>query len=100
MLKPIPVRHFVARILMNLRGIYASRGDYPKLLVVLDRIVDLLPEVASELRDRGLLCAKLGAPQAAVDDLKRYIEALPHAGDAAEVQRIIAELESNGSSLN
>jgi regulator of sirC expression with transglutaminase-like and TPR domain len=94
MLAPTPTRHFVARMLMNLRGIYASRGDYPRLLVVLDRLIDLLPEIADEVRDRGLLWAKLGAPQAALDDLKRYVEALPHAGDAAEVRRLIDQLES------
>ncbi|HMJ14171.1 MAG TPA: tetratricopeptide repeat protein [Polyangiaceae bacterium] len=93
MLAPTPVRHILARILMNLRGIYATRADYPRLLVVLDRMIDLIPDVANEVRDRGLLWAKLGAPQAAIDDLNRYLESLPHAGDVAEVRRLIDQLE-------
>jgi regulator of sirC expression with transglutaminase-like and TPR domain len=93
MLEPAPTRHVVARVLMNLRGIYAERGDYPRLLVVLDRLIDLLPDVANELRDRGFLWARLGAPRAALDDLKRYIETLPNAGDVSDVRRLIEKLE-------
>jgi regulator of sirC expression with transglutaminase-like and TPR domain len=93
MLAPAPTRHILARMLMNLRAIYAIRGDYPRLLLVLDRLIDLIPDVANELRDRGLLWAKLGAPRAAIDDLLRYLENLPHAGDVAEVRRLIDHLE-------
>ena len=100
MLLPTPTRHIIARMLMNLRGIHAARGDYPRLLVVLDRLIDLMPEMADEVRDRGLLWAKLGAPQAALDDLKRYVEALPHAGDAAEVRRLIDQLESRPATVH
>jgi regulator of sirC expression with transglutaminase-like and TPR domain len=96
MLSPTPVRHIVARMLMNLRGIYAERADYPRLLVVLDRLIDLLPDVANEVRDRGLLWAKLGAPRAALDDLKHYIESLPHAGDVADIRKLIEQLEKSG----
>jgi regulator of sirC expression with transglutaminase-like and TPR domain len=94
MLDPTPVRHIVARVLMNLRGIYAARGDWARLLVVLDRLIDLVPEVTDELRERGLLLARLGAPKAALDDLRRYVSALPHAGDAGELQALIARLEN------
>lgn len=94
MLSPTPTRHILARLLMNLRGIYATRADYPRLLLVLDRLIDLIPDVANEVRDRGLLWAKLGAPRAAIDDLNRYLECLPHAGDVAEVRRLIERLES------
>lgn len=93
MLAPTPVRHIVARVLMNLRGIYAARADYARLLVVLDRLIDLVPEVTDEVRERGLLLARLGAPGAALDDLRRYVRALPHAGDVPEVQKMIARLE-------
>ncbi len=93
LLEPTPVRRILVRTLMNLRSIYAARGDYSRLLVVLDRIVDLLPDATRELRDRGLLSARLGAPGAAVDDLKHYVQRAPQAGDVAEVRRIIDQLE-------
>jgi regulator of sirC expression with transglutaminase-like and TPR domain len=90
MIGPTPVRQVVVRMLMNLRGIYASRGEYARLLVVFDRLIDLLPDAPEELRDRGLLFGRLGAPDAAVGDLTRYLELLPHAGDAPEVRAWIA----------
>lgn len=93
MLEPTPVRHTVARMLMNLRGIYAERGDFARLLVVLDRLIDLLPVLGSEVRDRGLIKAKLGAPRAAIDDLMRYVESLPNAEDIDEIKALIAEIE-------
>ncbi len=100
LLEPAPARMVLVRMLMNLRGIYASRGDYPRLLVVLDRIVDLLPDAARELRDRGLLSARLGAPEAAMDDLRHYVRLAPHAGDVAEVRRIIDQLEQRHDAAN
>jgi regulator of sirC expression with transglutaminase-like and TPR domain len=100
MLLPASTRQILGRMLMNLRGIYATRGDYPRLLLVLDRMIDLMPDVANELRDRGLLWAKLGAPQAALDDLRRYAESLPHAGDVAEIRRLISQLEQGSAAPN
>ena len=97
LLEPVPVRQILVRMLMNLRGVYASRGDYPRLLVVLDRIVDLLPDAAREVRDRGLLSARLGAPRAAIDDLRHYVRLAPNAGDIAEVRRIIDQLETRAA---
>lgn len=100
LLEPAPARMVLVRMLMNLRSIYASRGDYPRLLVVLDRIVDLLPDAPRELRDRGLLSARLGAPEAAMDDLRHYVRLAPHAGDVAEVRRIIDQLEQHHDAAN
>lgn len=94
MLDPTPVRHVVARMLMNLRALYAARGDPGRLLVILDHLVDLMPDAVDEVRDRGYLCARLGAPRAAASDLRRYLDVLPHAGDAAEVRKALARLEA------
>lgn len=95
MIAPTPVRQVVARMLMNLRGIYASRADYARLMVVLDRLIDLLPDAAEEVRDRGFLLGRLGAPDAAVVDLKSYVERLPHADDVDEVRRWIEKFEGS-----
>jgi regulator of sirC expression with transglutaminase-like and TPR domain len=100
MLDPVTVRQLVARMLLNLRSIYAARGDSGRLLAVLDHIVDLMPDAADEVRDRGFLCARLGAPRLAAADLRRYVDALPHAGDVAEVRRAIERLESTAAPLH
>lgn len=93
LIAPTPVRQVVARMLMNLRAVYAMRADYARLLVVFDRLVDLLPDSSAEARDRGFLFAQLGAPEAALNDLRRYLELAPHAEDAAEVRGSIERLQ-------
>jgi regulator of sirC expression with transglutaminase-like and TPR domain len=59
---------------MNLRGIYASQGDAARLLLILDRLIDLLPDLSSELLERAKLYEQLGAPAAALADYERYLE--------------------------
>lgn len=86
LLAPTPVRQVVSRMLMNLRGVYTMRGEYARLLVVFDRLLELWPDSIDELRDRGFLFARLGAPDAALADLARYLERAPHAADAPEVR--------------
>lgn len=93
MVEPTPVRQVISRMLMNLRGIYAMRGDYARLLVVFDRLIDLWPSCTEELRDRGFLFARLGAPDAALADLRRYLELAPGATDVAEVRQWLARIE-------
>lgn len=93
---PTPVRQVVSRMLMNLRGVYTMRGDYARLLVVLDRLLDLWPDAVEELRDRGFLFARLGAPEAATADLRRYVERAPHAADLGEVQAWLERIEETG----
>jgi regulator of sirC expression with transglutaminase-like and TPR domain len=69
------------------------RGDYARLLVVFDRLIDLWPSSTEELRDRGFLFARLGAPDAALADLRRYLELAPGATDAIEVRQWLARIE-------
>ncbi len=94
LIAPTPARQVVARMLMNLRGIYASRGDFARLLVVIDHLIDLMPTATEELRERGYLLGRLGAPRGAVEDLESYVELLPHADDVGEVKRWIERLSA------
>jgi len=93
LIAPTPVRQVIARMLMNLRTIYAQRGELSRLLVVFDRLIDLLPSAAEERRDRGLLFGRLGAPDAALADLERYLELSPEAADANEVRQWIVQMQ-------
>ena len=99
LIAPTPTRQVVARMLMNLRGIYASRGDFPRLLVVIDHLIDLMPASTDELRERGFLLGRLGAPLGAIEDLQGYLERLPHADDAGEVKRWIERLTGRAAEL-
>jgi regulator of sirC expression with transglutaminase-like and TPR domain len=98
MLAPARTRHVVARMLMNLRGIYTQRGDGPRLLLTLDRLIDLLPDLSSELIERAKLYESLGAPGAALADYQRYVAQEPDGADSQLARSAIARLEKKSSS--
>lgn len=100
MLEPAPTRNVIARMLLNLRSVYATRADRRRLLVVLDRLVDLLPLAVEHRRDRGLLCAELGAPRAALADIEAYLAALPHAADSRDLGRLRKSLRDSVQASN
>lgn len=92
LLDPSPLRLILARMLTNLRSVYLKRGELPRLLVVLDRLVALIPDSKDALRDRGILNAELGAPEAARADLQSYLRRWPEADDRDVVRRVLDRL--------
>lgn len=93
-------RGVLARMLRNLKGIYARNGDHRRLLAVLNRLVVLLPSEPTERRDRGRLLADLECPRAALDDLQGYLESQPDALDRDEIQVHIESLRQRAARLN
>ncbi len=93
MLEPARTRHVVARMLMNLRGIYTSRGDGPRLLLTLDRLIDLLPDLSSELVERAKLYERLKAPGAALADYERYLQVEPDGAESILARNAIERLK-------
>jgi regulator of sirC expression with transglutaminase-like and TPR domain len=93
-------RQILARMLHNLKKIYVEAGDEVRALWVIDRLLILAPDDASERRDRGLVEARLGGSAAALADLEAYLAATPDAPDADEVRALAAQLRGRGSMLN
>ena len=100
MLVRAPPRVFLQRSLMNLRGIYLSRGDLPRALLVVDRLVSLSPDDKALLRDRGLLAARLGAHAAAREDLTRVLAMEPSSETAEELKKALEQLDQKPSAAN
>lgn len=94
MLEPARTRHVLARMLMNLRGIYASRGDSSRLLLTLDRLIDLMPDLSSELVERAKLYEQLGAPAAALADFERYLSVDPDGSESAAARSAVKRLQA------
>ena len=90
----------LVRMLINLKWIYATRGDFARALLALDRIISLTPDSVPALRERGLLAARLGSVEAAREDLSRILELLPQAPDANSIRERLAELRAKTSVLN
>ncbi len=92
-------RAFLTRWLLNLRGIYLSRGDLSRALLVVDRLVSLNPRERGYLRDRGLLAMRLGATSQAREDLMRAL-ALSPPNETEELRAAIAKLGEKPSAAN
>jgi regulator of sirC expression with transglutaminase-like and TPR domain len=91
-LTPLDNRDFVARILGNLKAIYLQRKDHARALSILDHLVLIRPEARQELRDRGAVNYRLGRYQAALDDLRSYLNWTAPANDTASVQRLVEQV--------
>jgi regulator of sirC expression with transglutaminase-like and TPR domain len=51
------------------------------------------PTAKEELRDRGMVLARVGRTDEALIDLRTYLDATPDAPDAQRVRLLIDELE-------
>jgi regulator of sirC expression with transglutaminase-like and TPR domain len=82
----------LVRLLSNLKTIYLNTRDDPKALSAIDRILLIRPDAADEIRDRGMLLARTGKTEEAIQALSRYLEAMPSAPDATRVKLLLDEL--------
>lgn len=92
-------RQILARLLRNLKEIHRSAQDWPRLLAVQQRLVLLLPDDASELRERGLVLEALGAWGAAAQDFDAYLRRHPEAVDADALSARLARLRGRADPL-
>ena len=88
-LKP---RDIIARMLRNLKAIYASQADWLRLIATENRILTLLPTAWSDYRDRGLAHAQAGHTGLAVADLDTYLKHVDTAADLPAIMLRLAEL--------
>jgi len=72
-LDPVDRKEFLARMLRNLKRIYAQRENDVMLFRVVHWILTLQPDAAVELRERALLYEAMGDPARAIKDWERYI---------------------------
>jgi regulator of sirC expression with transglutaminase-like and TPR domain len=70
-------RQIVARVLRNLKNIYAQDGKLENALAVMNRMLLVVPESAEELRDRGMLYQQLECFRPALSDLQNYLRRRP-----------------------
>jgi regulator of sirC expression with transglutaminase-like and TPR domain len=99
-LEPVSTRQILARMLQNLRRIYAERRDRVGAFWVADRLLVLAPGMLEALRDRGIAAAHLGAVQAAERDLEAYLARAPDASDGPAVRDALAKLRARRPLVN
>jgi regulator of sirC expression with transglutaminase-like and TPR domain len=94
-LQPATPRDILTRMLRNLKEIFSSQTDWPRLKCVLDRLIVLNPDALYEIRDRGLACIEMGLNEQARDDLNVYVSQANSASDVDLIRARLASLESD-----
>jgi regulator of sirC expression with transglutaminase-like and TPR domain len=100
LLRPAGKREILVRMLRNLIGVYAARGDEGNLLEALTAALNLSPDLPDELQQRGLLYRRLGYAPAALADLRRFVEVADDGEQIASVTAVIDELSQQPLKLH
>ena len=87
----------IVRLLSNLKTIHLNHvHDEFRALAAIERILLIRPDAIDEVRDRGMLLARIGRKADALPDLQRYLDTAPEADDANRVRLLIQSLQSEG----
>lgn len=92
LLRAATPREILVRMLRNLKAVYLGRGQSSEALRAASAILALVPDLAEELRDRGLIYRELGHHQAALEDLRRFTALSNDGPEIAAVAAMIDEL--------
>lgn len=95
-LKTASKREMLVRLLMNLKSVYLNGRDHSKALSVVEQILLIRPIAVGEIRDRGMILAKLGRKREALEQLEAYLNAAPEAADSQRILAMVKDLK-NGS---
>ncbi len=91
-LRPATRREMFVRLLTNLKGVYTNVGDDVRALAVVERILMAIPTAPAENRMRGVLLARLGRHEEAVEQLERYLRVAPGASDVPRIEALLRDL--------
>lgn len=100
MLSVIGTRQILSRMLTNLKVIFFNNQEYGKALSIVERLLILHPQAASEIRDRGLLSCQLKRYSEASADLERYLRLAPTAEDNEVIRGHLRSLRERVAAMN
>jgi regulator of sirC expression with transglutaminase-like and TPR domain len=98
-LQPLSNKRILARVLMNLLGLYKA-NDPRRALATIERLLLINPYYAPHIRLRGMLLASVGDQTNAISELERYLELVPDAEDFDETREQIQSIHLNQVRLN
>ena len=84
----------LARMLTNLKQIYLQTDEDERALSCIERILLLIPNSPAELRDRGLIFAKLECFGPALIDLEAFLEAVQPSQVPESVLELVDDLRT------
>jgi regulator of sirC expression with transglutaminase-like and TPR domain len=87
-------RDMLVRLLTNLKSLYVNVSDHPRALAAVERILAIRPTAYPEVRDRGMILARLGRADEALEQLEAYLDLAPRAPDLETIQELVAQLRT------
>ena len=85
-LEPVAPRAILKRVLVNLKNALSHAKNYASALTAIELQLALDPGDPTELRDRGILYARLHHYDRAIADLEAYLERSPDASDVKQIR--------------
>ncbi len=95
-LKASTKREMLVRLLVNLKSIYLNVRDHGRALAAVERIQLIRPIAPGEIRDKGVILARLGRREEALEQLEAYLNVAPGASDTERILGLVEDLK-NGS---
>jgi regulator of sirC expression with transglutaminase-like and TPR domain len=89
-------REMLVRMLVNLKSLYLNVRDHGRALAVVERLLLIRPLRSAEIRDKGVILARLGRNREALEQLEAYLNVSPDASDSQRILGMVEELK-NGS---
>jgi regulator of sirC expression with transglutaminase-like and TPR domain len=86
-MRPPTKLEILARMLRNLKATYVERGEFGRALSVVERVLLVYRDDPGELRDRGLLRARVGQFSGALEDFDQYARLRPFAADLQTIKQ-------------
>ncbi len=91
-LAPVSTPRILHRLLTNLKMIFLQRGQGQSALAAVEMLLPVAADPSLEIRDRGLICLRMGDLERARVDLEHYLSVNPDADDAESVRLRLAHL--------
>ncbi len=99
-LNPMPAQAILGRMLLNLRGVYIQREDWPAAIAAVEHLRVLQPDAPDHVRDLGLLHFRSGELRLAANLLEQYLIREPDAPDTVSIRQTLDAILSQFSLLN
>lgn len=93
-LKRSTKREMLVRLLVNLKSLYLNVNDHERALGAVERIQLIRPISPMEIRDKGVILARLGRKNEALEQLEAYLTVAPQAPDVDRIVGLVEELKN------
>lgn len=92
---PVGTRDVLIRLQNNLKKRLIEAEDYAQAIQVIETMEAVAPDEPRTLFDKGVLYARIGRKQQAIDALEAYAEKTPSAREKQQARQLIAQIGAN-----